>query len=443
MKIPSIVFTILLIFFTSLSAQSLFEKAEAQNKNKEKAYELNGYLRSTLYLGKVPGESEAEIKSGYGEASLKLRVRKMNFGDAYAEVRFRRGYEFNQSLSELSLREAYVNAYIGPFDFKIGHQIVAWGRADSMNPTDNITPKNMLARSPNEDDRREGNFLIRSYYNIHPVRIEAIWIPYFKASVIPTSLLPFPPNITLIEPDYPEARLKNSAFALRLNLELAALDGSLSYFNGINPSPGIDAKTSESFSQDLSLNVFLKSYRMHVFGADFQTTLAGTFGLRGEMAYRKPHGDYKSLYYIPNPDFQYVFGVDREFSGNFSIILQYIGRYVFEFRELKKPISPFELPEYELVRKNRLIQSQQYKWSHSLSLRGEQKFLSETLKIEVLGMINFSSNESYLRPRLTYDIADALTFAFGGEFFSGPDDTLFGTLDSSLNSVFLELKASF
>jgi hypothetical protein len=44
---------------------------------------------------------------------------------------------------------------------------------------------------------------------------------------------------------------------------------------------------------------------------------------------------------------------------------------------------------------------------------------------------------------MSYDIADALTFTLGAELYSGPDDTLFGLIDSTLNSVFAELKASF
>lgn len=432
-----------LILCASLTAQSLFEKAEASGKDKEKSYELNGYLRSTLFLGKVPDISEGEVKSGYGEASLKLRMRKGNFGDAFAEIRFRRGYEFKESISELNLREAFVNAYVGPFDFRIGHQIVAWGRADGFNPTDNITPKDMLARSPDEDDRREGNFLIRSYYNLHPVRFEAIWIPFFRASVVPTNLLPFPPGINLIDSDYPEARLRNSAFALRLNLEFAALDGSLSYFNGHNPFPGITADPPRIFADAVLLDIYLKSYRMHVFGADFSTTVAGSFGLRGEVAYRKPHGDYNANIHIPNPDLQFVVGFDKEFSGNFSVILQYIGRYVCDFTDLVKPPYPFDIAKYELEYKNRMIASQQYELSHSVSFRAEKRLLHETLKIEVLGLVNMTSEEFLLRPKLTYDIADGITFAFGGELYSGPDSTLFGTVDSHLSAFFTELKISF
>jgi hypothetical protein len=440
-KISGLVMCFILILAPLLTAQDLFE--QATSKDEEKPYELNGYLRGTLFVGKDSDKNDAEVKSGYGQASLKLKLRKLDFGDAFAEVRFRRGHEFQKTVAEIDLREAYVNAYVGPFDFRIGHQIVVWGRADGWNPTDNITPRNMLIRSPDEDDRRLANFLFRSYYNRHPFRFEAIWVPVYSPSYIPTDLVPFPPGITLGEPEYPDTKLKNSAFALRLNLELPSIDGSISYFNGHNPMPGITALIPEVFGPTSALNVFHKSYRMHIIGADFSTVVAGSWGLRGELAYRRPHQDYKKFIHIPNPDLQYVVGIDKEVVKNFSVIMQYIGRYVFDFEELRLPTIPVDILLYEIALKNRLIAFQQYELSHSLSFRAAWELMNDLLTIEVFGLMNFTTDEAMLRPKMTYDISDALTFTLGAELYSGPDDTLFGLVDSTLDAAFVELKASF
>jgi hypothetical protein len=336
----------ILFLSTAVLGQGLFEEAEG-SQDQEKAFELNGYMRSTLYLGEVPESNQGEIKSGYGEFSLKLKASKASFGSAFTEVRFRKGYEFNDYVTEFTVREAYVNAYLGPFDFRIGHQIVAWGRADGINPTDNITPKNMLVRSPDEDDRREANFLLRTFFNAHPVRIELIWVPFFRSSVVPTNLIPFPSGISLADPDYPDASLKNGAVAAKLNLELAALDFSFSYFNGHYPFAGI----SYSFPDPLSpaLDIFLKSFRVNVLGADFSTTVGG-FGLRGEAGYTIPYGDYQYHVHVPNPDLHYILGVDKEFSGGFSIIFQYIGRTVLDFTPLVAPPVFIPIPAYSSSR---------------------------------------------------------------------------------------------
>lgn len=435
-------FVLFSVFVVQLSAQSLFEEATGSVDSQDKPpYELNGYVRGVLYEGKVPEKDEAETKSGYAEASLKLRVRKEDLGDGFAEMRYRSGHEFGEDVSEVNLREAYVNTYVGKFDFRIGKQIVVWGRADGFNPTNNITPQNMLVRSPDEDDRREGNFLIRSYLNLQPVRFEAIWVPVYKSSVLPMNLSLLPEHLKFGEANYPGANLENSAFAARMNLELAAFDGSLSYFNGYNPFPGLDAEASAT-PEGVEITFRRKAYRMHVLGCDFSTTIGSLFGFKGEFAYRKPHGNYEENIYIPNPDLQYVIGGDKEF-GDLSVLVQYMGRSVFNFTDLSEPKHPAEKTNYEIALKNRIFSYQQNEISHSVSFRPAWKLLHETLNLELLGMYNFTTEELFLRPKVSYNIADALTVTAGGEIYSGEEDTLFGMVDSWLSALYVELKSSF
>jgi hypothetical protein len=81
--------------------------------------------------------------------------------------------------------------------------------------------------------------------------------------------------------------------------------------------------------------------------------------------------------------------------------------------------------------------------SHSLTCRAAWELMNELMSVEVFGLVNFTSNEALFRPKMTYDIADALTFTLGAELYSGPDNSLFGLVDSTLSAVFVELKASF
>jgi hypothetical protein len=322
---------------------------------------------------------------------------------------------------------------------------VVWGRADGLNPTDNITPKDMLARSPDEDDRRLANFLLRTYYNVPNVRLEGIWIPFYRPSRIPTEFISFPENVLYGGHDYPSARLEDSAFAFRLNLELPSLDGSVSYFNGHNPFPGMNAELLPLSPPEIPVpivNALLKSYRMQVIGADFATTL-GSLGLRGEAAYRWPQEDYKASVYIINPDLYYVLGIDREFPGGLSMIFQYLGRYVIDFEELLPPQDPSLLPLFRLEEKNRLLVSQQHKISHALTLRIAQSLMYETLDLELMGYVNLTTEEFFIKPKVTYRITDALKLIAGGEWYQGPSDTLFDLMDPYLSAFFGELRLSF
>jgi hypothetical protein len=440
---------IVLILIAPLFAQDFFdEKLEQEAEQNNFSYELNGFMRGAFFGGKTIETNEGELKSGYGELGVKMRARKGAWGDGYAELRFRRGAEFNEPLSEFNLREAYVNLYAGNFDVRIGQQIVVWGRADAFNPTNNVTPQNFLARSTDEDDRRMGNFLIRGTYYWDPVSVELLWVPQYIPSVlpIPIQLFQLPLGVRFDEALNPDARLKNSAIAAKLDFEMSAFGGSLSYFHGYMPLPGVTMKPIEISDQGaITIPIALKAYRMNVVGTDFSTT-AGSFGLRGEAAYRKPLDEYNadknevidSTIHIPNPDLQYVLGVDKTI-GDFSIIVQYIGRYVFEFKDIGKENDL--LGELEL--KNRMISSQLYEISHAAFMRPSLALLHETLDIEFLAYYNITTEESILRPVVSYDISDALILKLGGEWYKGPENTLFGTVERALSSAFIELKASF
>ena len=173
-------------------------------------------------------------------------------------------------------------------------------------------------------------------------------------------------------------------------------------------------------------------------------TVAGQFGLRGEIGYRDPVEDYSISFHIPNPELQYVLGVDKEFPGNFSIIFQYIGKHVFDFVPFPDPFGmPMPYEVYELEMKNRIISSQRYEDTHSLSCRLGWNLLHETMELELLSLANLTSEEFFIRARMAYDIADAFTFTLGGELYSGPEDTLFNFVEDHLSSVFAELKISF
>lgn len=432
-------FTIFLTIFLviPLYSQDFFESEENEKKS-EFSFELNGFLRGAFFAGKSVDENKYEQKSGYGELGLKLRVRKGELGSGYAEVRFVQGHQFDTSLSEVRLREVYVNTYLGNFDIRVGQQIVVWGRADGFNPTNNITPRNILIFSSDEDDRRLGNFLFRANYNLNPFRLEAIFVPKYRSSILPTALFPMEDFVEIGDQDNPDATLKNSSVALKLDILLNSVEGSISYFHGFMPMPGISLQ-SISTEGGLSAVVANKPYKMDVLGGDFSTTL-GSFGFRGEVAYRNPVADYTSDYnvHVPNPEIQYVIGSDKTI-GDFSVILQYIGRYVIDFTEFKETGFPTD----QLYINNRMIAYQLNERSHAVFLRPSMVFFHETVDIELLAYYDMTTKESLIRFLLLYDLMDGLTFKIGAESYNGPENTLFGTIDRALSSAFVEMRVSF
>ena len=67
----------------------------------------------------------------------------------------------------------------------------------------------------------------------------------------------------------------------------------------------------------------------------------------------------------------------------------------------------------------------------------------DVLALEIFSLYNFTTEDFFFRPQLSYDLADALTFTAGGEYYTGPSETLYDLIDETLNSIFIELKTSF
>ena len=147
-------------------------------------------MRGDVFVGKTQDVRAAEMKANYGELGLQLRTAKTAFGDGFADARFRYGLQGSAPGTFVDIREAYVNAYLGPFDLRLGKQIIVWGRADALNPTNNLTPVDFRIRSPLEDDIRLGNVGARAFLRLGVVRLEGVWMPTYLATELPNVGLP-------------------------------------------------------------------------------------------------------------------------------------------------------------------------------------------------------------------------------------------------------------
>jgi hypothetical protein len=434
-------------------------------------FTLSGYVRGDMFAGKVNGENAGELKSGYGELDLTLRTKKETYGDGFAEARLRYGLQGDGTQGTVvEVREAYVNAYLGPLDLRLGQQIVVWGRADALNPTNNLTPVDFRIRSPLEDDIRLGNAGARAFLRFAPFRLEGVWMPIYLPTELPAVSLP--QYVSYGPTAFPTVDLKNGTEGARLHFEIPAVDMSISYVHGFAPLPGLsitqqngidqitltaDANNSPSPTMPPSILISRNAYEQQVFGGDFATSL-GDFGtLRGEIAYRRPYDGSVPDGHVADPDLQYVLGADHSF-GSLSIIVQYMGRYVFDWQ--KQNGSTFDtssLPMRQmsdinfvtqtadaiLAKDNQILFSQTARVQHLGTVRFEWLGLHETLSISSLCLLNFTSHEWLVTPRIGYKLSDAMMAYLGAQVFHGPTDTLFGIIEAELSSGYAELRYTF
>jgi len=440
------------------NAQSLFEAGDPEKK--ESPFQLGGYGRGVLYTGAYESPGLPEIRSGYGEAAIKINAFSGMRGKLFSEIRFRSGYEYKKQINQFQLREAYADLYLGDFDLRAGQQIIAWGRADGINPTNNLTPLDYFVRSPEQDDIRMGNFLIRGRYNIKSrIRLEGIWVPVYRHSVYRFDLFDMPDFVNFAEAYQPDAALRNGSFAGKIEFLFDRFDGSLSWFKGYDPMPGIAAGTlPETPGENPSVDLYARPFRQQTVGFDFSFGL-GSFGIRGEAAYREPEAAYKGEIFAPNRDLRYVLGLDRSF-GIFNLMIMYSGQYVFDFEEMQM-LGSFPEIEREMLKQpavwgmlgpvmdqqlagfNRVVFDQTKEFMHSLAARPSISLFHEVLDLEIFGLYNFSTEEWTMLPRLLWSVSDNLKLGIGGQFFDGPPNTRYDLIAPVFNGGFMELRYTF
>jgi hypothetical protein len=446
------------VLFTILCAQGLFESAgttsggsdsasPGSDNPQSKLLSLSGYVKGAVFGGKND-HLDPTILGSYGQTSLKLKTEKNGLGAAFAEIRLNAGAVRGAQPIICDVREAWGSFALKGFDIKLGRQIVAWGRADAVNPTNNITPKDELALSSEYDDTRLGNELLQLKTKIGPSTIQGIWVPTFRPDVLLINRSIIPAGIAIQDPVYPDEKFSNGSCALRLDITAPSIDGSLSYFNGYATLPGFDYALGAS-----GLSLIPKAYRIQVIGGDFSTSI-GSYGLRAEIAAKIPGNEYKTHSYIPNPYGQAVFGIDRSI-GDWSLLVQYSGVYVNDFKKiiaplLLNPLDPNEqriygaaVAEAEIKRLNRLFTGASDELSHSITANVQWNTMHETLHLKLSGLYNFTTAEYALLPDASYDIADAMSLSVGGRYLDGKDESLNHLVSHLMSHVYAELKISF
>ena len=413
----------------------------------DSVFQFGGFVRGVVW----GGSESYDYSNLYGELAIKADFDNQKTF-LKTDLRFREGFFMGERKTVLELKEAYAGLRGGFAELYLGNQIIKWGRADGFNPTDNINPSDYFFLSPDQDDQKLGNFMIRGLVKpADMIDLELIAIPVFKPSVYKYNLFELGENVTFSDYQLPATTFGNGAIAARLNFELPAIGFSLSYFNGFDPFYGYTIK-SFNFSAAPEIVFVPDFYRKQSFGFDFAIPV-GKLIFRGESALNLT-SDYENNIHIPNPDIYYVGAMEFGFAG-ITAIAQFIGKYTIDYKVLSIPVllNPmdnnalyqyaFQMTEYEAGEYNRKIMHQQKETNNSLFLSLRRSFAYEMLTITLSGLYDFTSQEYLFRSDMKWKASDALTFAIGGNLMNGPDKSLFSHAGKVLNGLFLGMTVNF
>lgn len=324
------------------------------------------------------------------------------------------------------LREGYLNYSHEELDFRAGKQIIVWGRADQINPTDNLTPRDNTLFIPESDDQRLGTVAAKATYNFPGVAATAILLPRFRPSVQP---IPHAAGIA-----FNESVPGGNQYALKLEQSGRGVDWSLSYFRGFDLNPDISIQSAIPGA----LTLLLQHHRLRVLGADAATVM-GRYGIRAEAAYTWTEDEAGGDPYVKNPFFYGVLGTDRTFFEYLNVNLQYYVRKISNFSDPNSIADP--LARGVAIQQS-IFSSQQDKLQQGMSLRIANKWLHETLEAEIAAVYDFTRKDYLLRPKLSYAFDDHWNGKLGATLFRGNANTLFGMLRDR-SAVFGEARYSF
>ena len=331
-----------------------------------------------------------------------------------------------------AVREAFVDVQLGRLDLRAGRQIVAWGRADGLNPTDNLTGEDLTLLFPDDHDRRLGATALRASYYVAGLSLSGVWLPEFSGHRFP--LPPAPAGVTYYSdrPEWP-----GDQWAVRLERTGGAMDWSLSYFRGLDLFP--DLAPGEIAESPSRFGVVRESHhRVRILGADMAANV-GRFGLRAEAAFTDTEDATGTDPFTKNPFLFVVVGADRTFHEDFNLNVQYLTRIVIDHQPMPVDDGSFAAG---VAAQQAILNSQVRRVQHGMSFRAGYTALRETLEVEWAAAGYFAPGGVALRPKITYAISDAWKAIAGAEIYRGEPTSVFGLLRPN-SSGFLELRWSF
>jgi hypothetical protein len=203
-------------------------------------FDLRGSLR-TWARGFITTPREMDLL----ETRLKLEL-VSTAGESGAF--FARGYAVSEGQSrgdaahgnrvDLDLQEAYFDYYTDWLTVRVGRQLITWGKADEINPTDVLNPQNLSNIQEEKLIRKTGIFAFKTNWLFADFDLEAVWKPEFKPMLLPepgSRWFPFvlPGGITDLPPfTLPGKGFEDTEWALRLLRTFGMFDFSLTHFNG-------------------------------------------------------------------------------------------------------------------------------------------------------------------------------------------------------------------
>ncbi len=334
--------------------------------------------------------------------------------------------------SRADLVEGWLRYASGPLELRAGRQIIVWGRADRLNPTDNIGGRDYTLLVASDDEQRQGAAMVQARIGVGTFTFDALWLPEFRPIRFP--LEQDRPGIALL----PDEQVRDSGqFALKLDRSGGSFDWSLSFFSGADRNRDFVASAPPLASPPGTRLALQQRYpKLRVYGADLAGAM-GRFGYRAEVAFTEVLG--VDTPFRKNSNIWAVAGFDTTLDSGWNLNLQYSLRHIFDYQDPRLIADPATRAIASL---SAAVNNQLDATQNGITVRVARKWLGDTLDFELAAITYFETGEAAIRPRLGYAINDRLRIAIGADVFVGPELSAFGRV-RKLSAGWLQLTSGF
>lgn len=321
------------------------------------------------------------------------------------------------------LRELYWRCGLGPVEFKLGRQMTIWGRADAINPTDNLAPRDYTLPAPDDGDQRHGNLAAQVNAATGIGHVTGLWFPRAASHTIPLAAQP--------HVSYIGGRPAHSQWAVKWDAGGDGLDGSLSYFHGFDPMPDL----VPGGMGPGGVNVLLRNQAVRTAGGDFSLA-RGNIVWRAEAAWMRTGSSGADDFTHKKPQLWLVAGGEWSFGHGTTLGIQTVLQHV---RGFQSPDAIADPVAREIGWRQAATSNQTSAMQRGLTWRLAGRWWNDTLTAEINGVVMKPSHSGLWRTKLGYAIDDHWQVQAGTDYYFGPEKSFFGQLDKN-KLVYVQLR---
>ncbi len=419
---------------------------------------LSGVI-AFVFTAFVPSQSEAQTKlTGFirnynavqtlsshelliGRNRLRLGYEQtLSSGSFFITNDVQNLYSYAIDSLHYQLRESYLEFYFKQSDLRIGRQIISWGRTDGAFITDVVSPVDLSEfLTQNPADLRFGIDALSYYHYFGSNYLQLVVNPVFNPNTTPAPGSRWFPRSFLggnipvqFERFEQQALLKNAQlggrFALRSSLDYD-MDLILLYWHYPNPGYSKEFLVFPDVRGELQLTeTFTRSLVLMYSGV---VQLNSRLLLKSEAAfYTRRSFDYltnelRSIN-LSNPSRDEQLRLLQIFNGNSDGFLKqrpwFVGMAGIEYDLNDWTIGAQLIDEFIVDHDDQILQKKHFTYA---TLLLQKKIARDKLEFRGFGRYNFSGEDFWIHPELTYSGIDNFELSAGTQLFGGPEPEQF------------------